>query len=242
MAGFPCEMHKIKKFCSANKLTLIEDCAHAVGTKINGTHAGNFGISGCFSFYPTKQITTGEGGMLITNNKKFFLKIKKLKAFGIDKDIKDRKKQGEYDVKLLGYNYRMTDFQAALGYRQTINYNKNLFRRKQIARIYMRKFSKSHHIRTMPFSKYCSFFVFQIFCKNRDNLLKILKSSGIGVSIHYNTPLPKMSYYRNKYKLLKKYYKNADEYSKTNISLPIYPSLKNKNINIICQKILNFFK
>ena len=66
-----------------------------------------------FLFYPTKQITTGEGGVVITNNEKFYKKIKKFKAFGIDKDIKDRKKQGDYDVKSIGFNYRMTDFQAA---------------------------------------------------------------------------------------------------------------------------------
>ena len=67
-----------------------------------------------FFFYPTKQITTGEGGMLITNNKKFYNKIKTLKAFGIDKDINQRKKQGTYDVVSLGFNYRLTDFQSAL--------------------------------------------------------------------------------------------------------------------------------
>ena len=92
-------------------------------------HVGNYGISGSFSFYPTKQITTGEGGMVITNDEKFYKKIKKLKAFGIDKDIKDRKKQGDYDVKSLGFNYRMTDFQAALGLNQVVKYEKNLKQR-----------------------------------------------------------------------------------------------------------------
>ena len=116
MAGYPCDLQEIAKFCKKKKLVLLEDCAHAVGTKYNKKQVGNYGLSGSFSFYPTKQITTGEGGMVITNEKKIFEKIKKLKAFGIDKDIKDRKKQGDYDVKFLGYNYRMTDFQAALGY------------------------------------------------------------------------------------------------------------------------------
>ena len=74
-----------------NKIKLIEDCAHAVGTYYNNKHAGNFGISGSFSFYPTKQITTGEGGMVVTNNKKIYQSIKSLKAFGIDKDINQRK-------------------------------------------------------------------------------------------------------------------------------------------------------
>ena len=104
MAGYPCEADRILNFCKKKKLILLEDCAHAVGTKFKKIHVGNYGISGSFSFYPTKQITTGEGGMVITNDEGFYKKIKKLKAFGIDKDIKDRKKQGDYDVKSLGFN------------------------------------------------------------------------------------------------------------------------------------------
>ena len=83
-----------------------------------------------FFFYPTKQITTGEGGAVVTNNKSFYKKIKKLKAFGIDKEISERKKQGEYDVVDLGFNYRLTDFQALLGYRQLQKYKENLIKRK----------------------------------------------------------------------------------------------------------------
>ena len=78
--------------------------------------------------------------MMITNDKKFYNKVKMLKAFGIDKDINNRKKQGEYDVKGLGFNYRMTDFQAALGYNQIKLYKKNLIRRKQIAKRYIKNF------------------------------------------------------------------------------------------------------
>ena len=91
MAGYSCDLDVIIKLCKEKKITLIEDCAHALGTTYKKKHVGNFGISGCFSFYPTKQITTGEGGALITNNKKLYLKIKKLKAFGINKDINQRK-------------------------------------------------------------------------------------------------------------------------------------------------------
>ncbi len=117
--------------CAKAKIKIIEDCAHGLGTKFNNRHVGNFGISGVFSFYPTKQITTGEGGMLITNNKRFAKKIKSLKAFGIDKDITQRKIPGYYDVKDLGINYRMTDFQAALGFAQLKRYKKELGLRKK---------------------------------------------------------------------------------------------------------------
>ena len=80
----------------------------------------------------------------------------------------------------------------------------------------------------MPYSKNCSYFVFQIFCNHRDKLLKMLKFNNIGVSVHYNTPLPEMSYYKKKYRLLKKHYTSSYKYGESNISLPVYPKLEKK--------------
>tara|TARA_B100001250_G_C19795816_1_gene788661 strand:- start:912 stop:2024 length:1113 start_codon:yes stop_codon:yes gene_type:complete len=242
MAGYPCEIEKIRKFCDKKKIVLLEDCAHALGTYKNKKHVGNFGKSGSFSFYPTKQITTGEGGMLITNDANFYHKVKKLKSFGIDKDIKHRKRPGDYDVKELGYNYRMTDFQAALGYRQLIEYKKNLKRRHEIALRYLKNLFNVKELKLMPYSKNCSFFVFQIFSKKRDNIIKIFKDLKIGFSIHYLNPLPKMSYYKKKYKLNIKNFKNANDYGLMNISLPMYPKLKNAEIDFICKSIIRAIK
>jgi len=242
MGGYPCDLNKILSFCKKKNITVIEDCAHALGTKYKKKHVGNFGTSGCFSFYPTKQVTTGEGGAVITNSKKIFLKIKKLKAFGIDKDVKERKKQGDYDVKSLGFNYRMTDFQAALGYRQMLIYEKNLKKRQDIAKRYIKKLSKNKKIIFLPFSKNCSYFVFQIFTKNRDAILKELKNKGIGVSVHYLNPLPNMTYYKKKYNLKSKNYKNANLYGNTNISLPVYPKLTYFEVDSICKTINNYLE
>ncbi len=221
MAGYPCDMKEIMAFCKKNRIKVLEDCAHAMGTFFTNIHAGNFGLSGSFSFYPTKQITTGEGGAVITNDRNFYSKIKKLKAFGIDKDIKDRKKQGDYDVKSLGFNYRMTDFQAALGYTQVKNYRNNLAIRHKIAKRYIKNLSKVSEIRFTPYSKDNSYFVFQIFCKNRDKILKELKNKKIGVSVHYTNPLPKMTFYKKKYNLNLKNFKSASMYGNQNISLPV---------------------
>ena len=237
MAGYPCNLEEIIKFCKKKNLVLLEDCAHAVGTKYKNKHVGNYGLTGSFSFYPTKQITTGEGGMVITNDKKIFDKIKKLKAFGIDKDIKDRKKQGDYDVKFLGYNYRMTDFQAALGINQILNYKKNLKMRHVLVKRYLSNLSKIKNIECMPYSNDCSYFVFQVFCKNRDKILKELKNLNIGVSVHYSNALPRMSYYKNKYNLNYIKYKNSIEYGAENISLPVYPKLKIREVDKICKTI-----
>ncbi len=238
MSGIPCEMTEIVNFCKKKNIIIIEDCAHALGTFHKKKHVGNFGVTGSFSFYPTKQITTGEGGAVVTNDLKFYKKIKKLKGFGIDKDIKDRKKQGEYDVKDLGYNYRMTDFQAALGYKQIKKYKNNLKIRKKIAKRYIKNLQNLKGVVFEPFSNNNSYFVFQIFCQKRDFILKEFKKLGIGVSVHYSTPINRMSYYKNKYKINLKDYVNSDLYSKTNISLPVYPKLKNFEIDFICKTLI----
>ncbi len=241
MAGLSCDMGKIKKICINSKIKLIEDCAHSVGTKFGSTHAGNFGISGCFSFYPTKQITTGEGGMLVTNDYNFYKKAKRLKAFGIDKDINQRKKQGKYDVLNLGFNYRLTDFQSALGLKQIKKYKKNLKKRHSLAKKYLKNLKHIKEISCMPFSYKCSYFVFQIFCKKRDELLQEFKKKKIGVSIHYATPLPFMTYYKKKYRYKKNNFKFAKKYADQNISLPIYPSLKNIELSKIIKTIEKFY-
>lgn len=239
MAGYPCDMKKILRICKKNNIILLEDCAHGLGTFYNKKHVGNFGLSGSFSFYPTKQITTGEGGMVITKSKKIYDKIKSLKGFGIDKDITQRKKQGKYDVRLLGYNYRMTDFQAALGYDQIKNYRFNLKKRKQIAKRYYKNFSKCNQINTMPLSQDCSYFIFQIFVKNRDKILKLLKNKNYQVSVHYATPLPSMTYYNKKYKLKKKFFLKTKKYAEENISLPCYPKMKIAEVDKISSTIIN---
>ena len=243
MAGRSCELNEILKICRAYKLKLIEDCAHSLGTKYDKQHVGNFGASGCFSFYPTKQITTGEGGALITNDFDFYKKVKTLKAFGIDKDIKERKNPGEYDVNYLGLNYRMTDFQAAMGYNQLKNYNKSLIRRKEIAKKYIKFLKKNKKINLPRFSNDDSYFVFQILLKNKNDkfsLMKQFKKLEIGVSVHYGTPLPLMTYYRKKYNIKKIHYSNAKNYADRVLSLPVYSKLKNSEIEYI-SKIINKF-
>ncbi len=237
MAGITCEISEIKRLCKNKKIKLIEDCAHGLGTKYKKKHVGNFGETGCFSFYPTKQITTGEGGAVVTNNKKIYLKIKKLKAFGIDKDLKDRKKAGVYDVQDLGFNYRMTDFQAALGYFQLKRYKQNLIKRKKIAKKYIELLSNEKNIKFPAYSSNNSYFIFQVLCKNRDKIVSGLKSNKIFTSIHYATPLTSMSYYQKKYKINSKRYKNSNNYSKNNISLPNYPKLSILEVEFICSKL-----
>ena len=240
MAGYPCDMKEIKKFCRAHDLILIEDCAHAIGSVFDKIHVGNFGKAGCFSFYPTKQITTGEGGVVISNDKKFIEKIQTLKAFGIDTPPSLRKKPGIYDVKALGYNYRMTDFQAALGVGQMKRYDDNLKKRRSNAKIYSLILSENPNISFPRFNKDCSYFLFQIKVSDyidRDLVMLELIKKKIGVSIHYATSVPHMTYYKKKYGFRLNQFRNAKSYGNKNISLPVHSKLNQSEIEHVCSSI-----
>ena len=240
MAGYPCDMSEITSFCEINKLVLVEDCAHALGTTYNGRHVGLFGIAGVFSFYPTKQVTTGEGGVVVSNNKEIIDKVERLKAFGIDTPPELRTKPGVYDVKSLGYNFRMTDIQAALGVGQMERYKKNLEKRKQNGRLYTELLSGVEEVTIPDFNNDNSYFIFQlIFNKNidRDNVLIKLKDKGIGVSIHYATPVPLMSYYKNKYEYKATDFPNAVYYGNQSISLPTHSKINEEDVVSIVETI-----
>jgi dTDP-4-amino-4,6-dideoxygalactose transaminase len=226
-------------------LVLIEDCAHAIGTKHNNIHVGNFGITGCFSFYPTKQITTGEGGMVISNDEGIIDNVRKLKAFGIDTPPELRTKPGVYDVKGLGNNYRMTDFQAALGVGQMERYDINLKARRNNAKLYCELLKNLDCLSYLDYSKENSYFLFQIIFDeniNRDEVLMELKNSGIGVSIHYATPVPLMSYYKNKYSYQDQDFPNAVRYGNQSISLPIHSNLTEDDIKYVCTILTNYLE
>ena len=248
MAGLSADIKNILKIAKKYNLKIIEDCAHSLGSKYGKTHLGNFGSTGVFSFYPTKQLTTGEGGMVITNNKNLYLKIKSLKAFGIDTPPHLRKKPGVYDVLDLGFNYRMTEFQAALGFAQLKRYKANLNIRKYNAKLLVKNISQLSKIYCNKFHDNCSYFIFQIFFekkKERDAAAIFLKKQKIGFSIHYAKPITSLRYYKNKYNLDKKNYKNAHLYADRSISLPVYNQLTRSEINYLSntlKEIDNLFK
>src|SRR5437016_4083230 len=113
--GIPCRMPEIMEVASRHNLKVIEDCALAVGTRYGDRHVGLFGDAGCFSFYPVKHITTGEGGMFVTKHKELAATVARLRAFGVDRSKVSQATPGLYEVPKLGLNYRMSEMQAALG-------------------------------------------------------------------------------------------------------------------------------
>ena len=246
VAGKSCDMSKILKICKKNKIFLIEDCAHSLGTIYKNKHVGSFGVAGAFSFYPTKQITTGEGGMVVSNNKQFIKKISSLKAFGLNKQPSARKINGQYDIKSLGYNYRISEISSAIGLHQLLKYDEKLILRKKKALHYIKNLSKSDKIIIPKYSENDSYFIFQFLFQNSKQRLKtitLLKKNKIGYSIHYATPLPFLSYYKKKYPYYKREnFKNSIDYSQKVLSLPIYSKLKYKEINLICDLIIKSLK
>lgn len=244
--GFPVDVRKIKNLAKKYNLYIVEDCALALGAQYYNKHVGTIGDVGIFSFYPVKHITTAEGGMVILNNKKLASKIKLLRAFGVNKNFHQRKLPGIYDCKYLGFNYRMSEIHAAIGIEQIKKLPIILKKRKILFLKYLEnlkhikgiKILQSKNIKNLNSSYYSlSFLLEKNLSKNRFNIIKLLNSYGIGTSIYYPHPVPRISYYKNKYKYNKKSYFNAEKISDNSISLSVSPYLTENNINYICEKI-----
>jgi dTDP-4-amino-4,6-dideoxygalactose transaminase len=177
--------------------------------------------------------------MVLSNNKKLIKKIMSMKAFGIDKPPDKRSKPGFYNVNDLGFNYRSTDFQAALGYYQLTRYDKNLKARINNALIYHKYLNKKNII-IPKFSSENSYFVFQIIFKTkikRDFIARKLKDKNYGYGILYAYPIPSLKYYKKKYNLDNTHLINSYNYSQKCLSLPCHNYLKISEIKKICNLI-----
>ena len=239
-AGYPCDLKNILKICKKYRLRLIEDCAHALGTFYKNIHVGNFGDVGVFSFYPTKQITTGEGGMIICKSKKIYQDMKANKAFGIDADIKDRKSPGMYNVNSLGLNFRITDFQACIGYEQLKRYPKELEIRKKNAKKYTLMLKNLKEVKFHDYMDNASYFIFPIFLKKKakKKVMDAFKKNKIGFSVHYGRPVNLMNYYKKN----KKVCPNSKIFSEETISLPVHSGINKKSITHIISIIKKALK
>ena len=246
LAGKICKMPKIRKIAKDNDLWLIEDCAHAIGTKLKNKHAGTFGDAGCFSFYPTKNFTTIEGGMVITNSKKIAEYVKAARSHGLTRSLADRYSKGkpwDYDIINPGFNYRLDEIRASLGLNQLQRVNQLNLKRLIASKYLTEKFRGIDGIITPEIftDKQHNYHLYIIritkkYGKNRDEVFKELKKDGIQVSLHYK-PLHEFSAYK---KLAKKYdeLNNSNQIYKENLSLPMYPDISKKDLN----RIVSFFK
>jgi len=244
-AGKPCQMTKIKQIAKKNNIKIIEDCAHGIGTKLNKQHVGTFGETGCFSFYPTKNLTTFEGGMVITNSKKIADKIKLLRNHGIMKSLQDRFSKGkpwDYDVLIPGYNYRLDEIRSALGVNQLKRIISNNKKRRNAFLYYNSALKTNTGLITPKMEKNeihsCHLYVLRI-KKNksvsRDVVFQKFLKNGIRSSVHYK-PLHEFSVYK---KFGKTYdnLTNSKKLFKEFLSLPLYPQITKKQQDLVVNNL-----
>lgn len=248
-AGLPCDMKKISDLSKKYGFKIIEDASHALGAKYLKNKIGSCKYSDItvFSFHPVKMITTGEGGIVTTNDKKIYEKIASLRDHGIDREnFKSKIKPWFFSQTNLGYNYRMTDIQASLGISQMDRLNEFVLERNKIAEFYDNEL-KNLPLKLPKISKnYLStyhLYVVQVLDKrikkNRDNLIKFLFKKGVRCTVHY-IPIYKHKFFK---KILPKNikYDQNELYFRRAVSLPIYPGIKKKDLNKVVSMIKQFF-
>lgn len=248
--GESCKIDEITDFANSNNIQVIEDCAHAVGTFYKGKHVGRYGIVGCFSFYPTKNITTAEGGMIITDSSTLAKKIKQLRSHGITKSLSERyssKYPWLFDVKEAGYNYRLDEIRSALGISQLSRINKINELRKKAAFYYTDRLKKTQGIITpvKKNDKSHSYHLYTIrITKNyglsRNQLFNILKENGIRTTLYW-LPLHKFTAYKKFIKNSKEFPNSSEIYEQI-LALPLYPTITRRQQDQVIDCILRHEK
>ena len=245
-AGQSYDLDHLVRLSKKYKFKILEDASHALGAKYKNRNVGsNKDTISVFSFHPVKMITTGEGGSAHTNNKRYYDIMKSVSSHGIVRK-KNNLSHGInhllYEQKYLGFNYRLTDIQAALGISQLKKLSLFIKKRRMIANIYNQYLNRKNL--TLPIEKNyakSSFHLYVVLMKNkkkRDGLINSLKKESIYTNIHYK-PIHLQSYFK-KLGFKKGDFKNAENYYERAISLPIHPSLKKKEVMKIIRKVNNF--
>jgi UDP-4-amino-4,6-dideoxy-N-acetyl-beta-L-altrosamine transaminase len=234
-AGQPCDIKEIKEIAAEYNLYLVEDAAHALGAEYAGKKLGGFADVTEFSFHPVKHITTGEGGMCVTDNEELADKMRMLRNHGIDKDARERYGQSaswSYDLKFLSRNYRMTDFQAALGISQLKKIERFIKRREEIAKMYDEAFEDVSEVTTPYVKPYVrhTWHLYTILLNgiDRDEFFKRMREENIGVNVHY-IPVYRHSYYE-RFKLEQEDFPVTEDVFDRIITLPLFPKMNDEDV------------
>lgn len=241
--GQSCDMDEILSIAKKHNLSIIEDCAHSLGSTFENRKCGSMGKTGCFSFYPTKVITTGEGGMITTNDMSIYKKITLLRSQGLSISAHDREKksQWKYDILDVGYNYRLDEMRASLGLSQFQRIKEINEMRIKIAQKYDQLIGRIKGIIT-PHKKSNRNHIYHLYTikiekdypLTRDELFKKLSKNGIGASVQYY-PLHLMSYNKKKYD--PQNFPNSNVLKDKIICLPIYPKMSMKQIEYVVSNL-----
>jgi len=249
-AGNVANIQEIKKIAEKFNLKIIEDCAHALGAFFGKKHVGTFGEAGCFSFYPTKNITTIEGGMVITNSKIINEKISKLRNHGINKTLIERhmgKTPWKYDISDFGYNFRLDEVRSSLGLSQLARIKEISTKRIKAANYYNKKLINNEGIETPE--KYCKnkhvyhLYIIKIkkkFGIDRDRIHLELIKKNIFTTVHYK-PIHKFTYFK-KFNFQEKDFPNTIKAYNECLTLPLFPLITKKQQDYVIQNLLKLQK
>ena len=243
-AGQPCDMDEIYKIAKQYNLKIIEDAAHAIPSSYKGVKIGALQMSDitCFSFYATKTLSTGEGGMATTNNSTYAKNMKINRLHGISKDAWDRytiKGAWRYDIVDNGNKYNTTDINSSIGIVQLKKQDILREKRNNIATKYNKAFENNKNI-VIPVVKddrETSWHLYVIKIDNRDEVIEKLKENGVGCSVHF-IPIHKHTYYKDRYKYKNTDYPIANDVFDKSLSLPIYPDMNNEEIDFVIKNVL----
>jgi UDP-4-amino-4,6-dideoxy-N-acetyl-beta-L-altrosamine transaminase len=249
-AGHPADMEQIYKIAKKYNLSVVEDASHAIGSKYKNKIIGSCKYSDIttFSFHPVKHITTGEGGAILTNNKELYEKILMFRTHGITKKIEKKLEiigNWYYEMQNLGYNYRMTDIQAALGISQLQKIDVFIEKRKRIVSLYRKAFAENEFFDIPAEKKYAksAYHLYPIRLKDkyihkRKEIFGNLRKNNIWVQVHY-IPVHTQPYYKKHFKYNLGDFPVAENFYQRIISLPMYPAMRESDIQYVIKTVLN---
>ena len=241
-AGQPCDYDSLRMICDRYNLVLVADAAHSLGASYKGRKTGSLADLTTFSFHPVKHITTGEGGMVLTGSEEFATKMRIFRNHGICTDYRQREKSGAwfYEMTSLGYNYRISDIQCALGISQLKKLDDWVKKRRQIADFYDQEFSDMENIKPLKDGEDVvnshHLYVVQIGGMARNRVFSQLREEGIGVNVHY-VPVHLHPFYRETFGTGEGLCPVAEEAYQQILSLPIYPGLNSQELTYIVKCI-----
>lgn len=252
-AGHPVDLEAFRKIADKHNLFLVEDACHALGAKYKDSKIGSceYSDAAVFSFHPVKHITTGEGGAVLTNDKTLYKLLKLVRNHGITKNVEDfiNPPDGDwyYEQHLLGYNFRITDFQCALGLSQLKKLDWFVSRRREIANYYNERFKGNPYFDLPPERDYAfhSYHLYPIRLKEKYHpykreIFKKFRQKGLGVQVHY-IPVYRQPYYRRmgfeNFSL-----PNAERFYISEISLPIFPAMDNRTVEEVVKRTFEVFE
>jgi dTDP-4-amino-4,6-dideoxygalactose transaminase len=247
IAGFPCNMDAILEIARRHHLTVVDDAAHCIPNRLGGRHLGTEGEIGVYSFYATKPIAAGEGGMVVTDNDEAAARMKTMRLHGIDRDVWNRYQSStpswRYDVVAAGYKYNLPDTAAAIARVQLSRAMELLEQRAELVRYYNQQLAGCRGLELPPTSDHHSHHLYILSVgsgespERRDAMIEHLTEAGIGTSVHYR-PLHLMSYYRDRYAFSPHHFPAAMNAYHRALSLPLHGSLSNADRERVIATVL----